>query len=83
MTNVRVMNDGRSYTIYISYYAGDPALAAKVANAFGEAYIDYQIDLQTTATRRVSAWLGERLVSLRTALEESNVRHRNFARNPD
>jgi capsular exopolysaccharide synthesis family protein len=71
MTNVRVMNDGRSYTIYISYSASDPAYAAKVANAFGEAYIDYQIDLQTTATRRVSDWLGERLVSLRTKLEES------------
>jgi capsular exopolysaccharide synthesis family protein len=78
MTNVRVMNDGRSYTIYISYYAGDPALAAKVANAFGEAYIDYQIDLQTTATRRVSAWLGERLVSLRTELEESERQASQF-----
>lgn len=78
MTNVRVMNDGRSYTIYISYYAGDPALAAKVANAFGEAYIDYQIDLQTTATRRVSSWLGERLVSLRTELEESERQASQF-----
>ncbi|KJF72837.1 GumC family protein [Agrobacterium arsenijevicii] len=78
MTNVRVMNDGRSYTIYISYYAGDPALAAKVANAFGEAYIDYQIDLQTTATRRVSTWLGERLVSLRTELEESERQASQF-----
>ncbi|KGE02317.1 polysaccharide biosynthesis tyrosine autokinase [Rhizobium sp. YS-1r] len=71
MKNVRVINDGRSYTIYISYYASDPAYAAMVANAFGEAYIDYQIDLQTTATRRVSEWLGERLGSLRTKLEES------------
>ncbi|WIE35512.1 GumC family protein [Agrobacterium tumefaciens] len=78
MTNVRVMNDGRSYTIYISYYANDPALAAKVANAFGAAYIDYQIDLQTTATRRVSAWLGERLVSLRTELEESERQASQF-----
>ncbi|SMF52608.1 capsular exopolysaccharide family [Xaviernesmea oryzae] len=71
LTNVRVMNDGRSYTIYISYYASEPAYAAMVANAFGEAYIDYQIDLQTTATRRVSEWLGERLGSLRTKLEDS------------
>ncbi|RYE64689.1 MAG: polysaccharide biosynthesis protein [Oxalobacteraceae bacterium] len=69
--NVRVVNDGRSYTIYISYYAGDPVFAATVANAFAQAYIDYQIDLQTTATRRVSDWLGERLVSLQIKLEES------------
>jgi capsular exopolysaccharide synthesis family protein len=78
MTNVRVMNDGRSYTIYISYSARDPAYAAKVANAFGEAYINYQIDLQTTATRRVSDWLGERLVNLRTKLEESERQAQEF-----
>ncbi|MGK6313102.1 GumC family protein [Neorhizobium sp. DT-125] len=78
LTNVRVMNDGRSYTIYISYYASEPAYAAMVANAFGEAYIDYQIDLQTTATRRVSEWLGERLGSLRTKLEESEKEATEF-----
>jgi capsular exopolysaccharide synthesis family protein len=78
MKNVRVVNDGRSYTIYISYSAGDPVHAARVANAFGEAYIDYQIDLQTTATRRVSDWLGERLVSLRTKLEESERQATEF-----
>ncbi|RWX80910.1 polysaccharide biosynthesis protein [Neorhizobium lilium] len=71
MKNVRVMNDGRSYTIYISYYASDPIYAATVANAFGEAYLDYQIDLQTTATRRVAEWLGDRLGDLRAKLEES------------
>lgn len=78
MANVRVTNDGRSYTIYIAYYASDPAYAAKVANAFGEAYIDYQIDLQTTATRRVSDWLGERLGSLRAKLEESEKQATEF-----
>ncbi|KQS76655.1 polysaccharide biosynthesis protein [Rhizobium sp. Leaf384] len=71
LDNVRVMNDGRSYTIYISYTARDPVFAATVANAFATAYIDYQIDLQTTATRRVSEWLGERLVSLQKKLEVS------------
>jgi capsular exopolysaccharide synthesis family protein len=78
MSNVRVANDGRSYTIYISYYDSDAAHAAEVANAFGEAYIDYQIDLQTSATRRVSEWLGERLVSLRTKLEESERQATEF-----
>lgn len=78
MRNVRVVNDGRSYTIYISYSAGDPYYAAKVANAFGQAYIDYQIDLQTTATRRVSEWLGERLGSLRSKLEESERQASEF-----
>ncbi len=71
LSNVSVMNDGRSYTIYISYRADNPEYSAAAANAFGEAYLDYQIDLQTSATRRVSDWLGGKLVSLRTTLEQS------------
>ncbi|KAA0700248.1 polysaccharide biosynthesis protein [Neorhizobium sp. P12A] len=78
MDDVRVINDGRSYTIYIDYYATDSVYAAQVANAYGEAYIDYQIDQQTSATRRVSEWLGERLVSLRTKLEESERAANDF-----
>jgi capsular exopolysaccharide synthesis family protein len=78
MENVRVVNDGRSYTIYIDYYAPDPVYAARVANAYGESYIAYQIDQQTSATRRVSEWLGERLVNLRTKLEESERAANDF-----
>lgn len=71
LLNVSVMNDGRSYTIYINYRADNPEYSAAVANAFGESYLDYQIDLQTSATRRVSDWLGGKLVSLRNTLEQS------------
>ena len=81
MSNVRVMNDGRSYTIYIDFTADDPVFAAMVANAYGESYIDYQIDLQTSATRRVSDWLGERLVNLRSKLEESESLAATFKEN--
>lgn len=71
MSGVRVTNDGRSYTIYISFSCASPGLAAAVANAYAEAYIDYQVDVQTSATRRVSDWLGARLVNLRSELERS------------
>ncbi|MEK1886694.1 MAG: polysaccharide biosynthesis tyrosine autokinase [Phyllobacterium sp.] len=71
LSNVSVMNDGRSYTIYINYRADNPEYSAAAANAFGEAYLDYQVDQQTSATRRVSDWLGGKLVSLRTTLEQS------------
>jgi capsular exopolysaccharide synthesis family protein len=71
LSDVSVMNDGRSYTIYINYRADNPEYSAAVANAFGESYLDYQIDLQTSATRRVSDWLGGKLVSLRNTLEQS------------
>lgn len=71
MSGVRVTNDGRSYTIYVAFTGMEPEFTAAVANAYAEAYINYQVDVQTTATRRVSDWLGTRLVSLRSELERS------------
>ncbi|WP_439628087.1 GumC family protein [Shinella sp.] len=70
-SGVRVTNDGRSYTIYVAFSGTEPQFTADVANAYAETYINYQVDLQTTATRRVSDWLGTRLVSLRSDLERS------------
>ncbi|PRD40989.1 hypothetical protein C5748_23685 [Phyllobacterium phragmitis] len=78
ISNLRVTNDGRSYTIFITYRAPDPTYAAKVANAFGEAYLAHQIDVQQSATRRVSDWLGDKLVTLRSDLEASEKAAENF-----
>ncbi|MEJ5022237.1 exopolysaccharide transport family protein [Ochrobactrum vermis] len=69
LSRLRVTNDGRSYTIFISYRASDRVYAAQVANAFATAYLDHQIDVQQSATRRISEWLGEKLVTLRSDLE--------------
>jgi len=69
LSGLHVSNDGRSYTIFISYRASNPVYAAKVANAFASAYLDHQIDVQQAATRGVSDWLGEKLVTLRNDLE--------------
>jgi uncharacterized protein involved in exopolysaccharide biosynthesis/Mrp family chromosome partitioning ATPase len=71
LSGVRVTNDGRSYTIYIAFSGLAPEFSAAVANAYAATYINYQVDLQTSATRRVSDWLGTRLISLRSELERS------------
>jgi len=78
LSQLRVSNDGRSYTIFISYHAPDPAYAAKVANAFATAYLDHQIDVQQSAARRVSEWLGDKLVTLRNDLENAESAAEDF-----
>lgn len=78
LSNLRVSNDGRSYTIFISYRASDPELAARTANAFAEAFLDHQIEVQQIANRRVSDWLGETLVGLHAQLEKSEVALERF-----
>ncbi|OYR15880.1 GumC family protein [Brucella thiophenivorans] len=78
LSRLRVNNDGRSYTIFISYRASDPVYAAQVANAFVTAYLDHQIDVQQSAARRVSEWLGEKLVTLRSNLEDAESAAEDF-----
>lgn len=75
---LKVVNDGRSYTIYIAYSAADPEIAARVANAYARAYLAYQDDVQIDATRRVSDWLSDRLRVLAARLEQSEKEAERF-----
>jgi capsular exopolysaccharide synthesis family protein len=80
LDNLQVSNDGRSYTIFISYTAGNPEFAAAAANAFSEAYLSYQASVQSEATRQASAWLGAKLDDLRQRLEVSEAAAERFRR---
>ncbi|MFI5410660.1 GumC family protein [Kaistia sp. UC242_56] len=75
---LKVVNDGRSYTIYIAYTAGDPDIAARVANAYARAYLAYQDDVQIDATRRVSDWLSNRLKVMAARLEQAEQEAERF-----
>ena len=56
---------GLSFVIEITYRAGDPDLAAQIANAVLSAYIDDQKSARTDTTRRAIEWLQESLAGLR------------------
>lgn len=56
---------GKTMVLEISFTAPVPAQAAKMANAYAEAYIDDQLQTQYEATKGASVWLEERLGSLK------------------
>jgi polysaccharide biosynthesis transport protein len=58
-------NDGRSYVISISAEAGNPALAAKIANAYANAFIARRRKDQVVLTDQADAWLTTHLAQLR------------------
>lgn len=62
---------GRSSVIRVTFTAADPRLAAAVANAVVQTYIDRQVESETTVTAEAHDWLSGRLQQLRTALDES------------
>jgi exopolysaccharide transport family protein len=63
--NLNVTRVGRSYIEQIAYTSIDPAKAARIANAFADAYIEDQLDAKFEATHRASVWLEQRIGELR------------------
>ncbi|MES2194853.1 MAG: polysaccharide biosynthesis tyrosine autokinase [Pseudomonadota bacterium] len=55
----------RTYALNISYTSRSPVLAAKIANAMAEAYIDDQLGAKYQTINRASAWLQDRINELR------------------
>jgi capsular exopolysaccharide synthesis family protein len=54
-----VFNDGRSKTVEISFTAGNPRLAAAIANAHAEAYLEEQAGRRRGGDQKSLAWLKQ------------------------
>ncbi|ADZ71447.1 polysaccharide biosynthesis tyrosine autokinase [Polymorphum gilvum] len=63
--NLQVSRSGLTYVLSISYTAPVPRDAARIANAFGEAYLLDQLEAKYDATRRASTWLQSRIQELK------------------
>jgi chain length determinant protein EpsF len=63
-----------SNVISIGYKAPDPALAAAVANAFAQAYIETTIELKVEPARQYAGWFESRSRELRDQLEQAQKR---------
>lgn len=69
--NLSAYQSGISYVINISMKADDPEVAADIANAVAERYIQDQLGAKLAATQRAIAWLDNRLIELETQLRDA------------
>jgi capsular exopolysaccharide synthesis family protein len=69
---LQVSNDGRSYSITIAFRSQDPQKAARLANAFADAYLVDQLEAKFEATERASNWLDTRLAELKDKVQQSD-----------
>lgn len=72
MSTLDIFNDGRSYVLKVRYQSADPILAAKIANAFANDYLQSQLDAKYEATSHAIEWLNTHLADLRKKVEESD-----------
>src|SRR5262249_6039874 len=78
--NLKVSNDGRSLSIEVAFASGNPELAARIANAVGETYLDDQVRTKSVSTVKARNWLHEQLNQMRHDLETSIAGVENFWR---
>lgn len=71
LDNMAIANDGRSFSITVSYSDTDPAQAARIANALADAYLTDQLDAKYQAAQRASVWLGGRLDAMREDVQRA------------
>ncbi|HYC48846.1 MAG TPA: polysaccharide biosynthesis tyrosine autokinase [Burkholderiales bacterium] len=57
--------------VKVGFDATDPELAARIANAIAETYIEADIEVRSRMRQRATDWLAERLADLKGNLESS------------
>ena len=70
-----------TYVMEISFRSLDPGKAARIANAISDAYIVDQLEANYQSTRRASAWLQDRIKSLRDDASASEQAIVDFKQN--
>jgi polysaccharide biosynthesis transport protein len=76
--NLNVARVGRSYIEQIAYTSLDPNKAARIANAFADAYIEDQLEAKFEATHRASIWLEQRIGELRKQASDAYKEVQDF-----
>ena len=67
-----------SRILSLSYESTDPYVAAMIANAYAQAYIDTNLEMIINPARQAKAWFDERLKQLRAKVEEAQQKLTQF-----
>jgi succinoglycan biosynthesis transport protein ExoP len=73
LRSLRVSPLPESRLVDVSFTTDDPTLAARVANAHAEAYVEQNLDSLLRPSRDASTWLTDRLAELRQQVDASQT----------
>lgn len=69
-----------SYAIQVEITSGDPAKAARIANAVVDLYVEQRLEQKFQATKKVTDWLDRRLQELRIQVREAEAAVEQYKR---
>jgi capsular exopolysaccharide synthesis family protein len=73
LKKLKVTRPPNTYLLLISYRSPDPDLAADVANAVADSYIQHTYDIRFRATAGLSAFMEKQMEELRAKMERSSA----------
>ncbi|MHB1053028.1 MAG: chain length determinant protein EpsF [Thiobacillus sp.] len=71
LQNLDVQPSRGSNVLYVSYKSSDPQTAARLANAFVQAYIQTNLEIKTQPAKQTAVWYNLQMGALRGNLEKS------------
>ena len=74
LNNLDVQPSRESSVLYVTYKSRDPQTAARVANAFVQAYTQTNLELKTQPARETSSWFDQQLGELRNNLAQAQAK---------
>ena len=78
--NLRVTSVPNSWLVEVRFYNGDAGLAARVANAHANNFIEHNFRTRYESTMRASEWLSDQLRELRAKMEKADEELLDFER---
>ncbi|UVI40846.1 GumC family protein [Qipengyuania spongiae] len=79
LDNVRISPERQSRLVEIDFTAPSPEMARNVANAWAEGFIESNLERRYEASSYARDFLENRLATLRTRLDESELNLQNYA----
>jgi capsular exopolysaccharide synthesis family protein len=80
LKKLKVTRPSNTYLVLISYRSTDPRLAAGVANAIAQSYIDHTYNIRYRSSASLSAFMERQLEELKAKMERSSAALVQFER---
>jgi succinoglycan biosynthesis transport protein ExoP len=72
LDRITINNDKMSFIIQVRASDANAEEAARIANGFAEAYVNYQRDTKIALAQEADSWLGGQLSTVQTAMEKAD-----------
>lgn len=80
LNNLKISRPVNTYILDISYRSPDPQLAADVANAISQSYLEHTFEIRIQSSNALSTFMEKQLDELRAKMERSDMALAKFER---